>query len=128
MPKKSFFLVLLVEFQLYFDGFLKVYVKVLFLKKYLTSKIEKHVPHFFLQFYERPGLGNKLFTTWNVLNWEVYLNCINFWKFDDYLKACLELIRVWSWPKNEKFRVKMQLFTLLTPWKICFWINDKFEI
>ena len=62
---------------------------------------------FFLQFYERPGLGNKLFTTWNVLNWEVYLNCINFWKFDDYLKACLELIRVWSWPKNVKRNVKI---------------------
>ena len=43
-PKKSF-LVFLVEFQVYFTGFLKVYVIVLLLRKYLTSKIEKNVPH-----------------------------------------------------------------------------------
>ena len=42
--KKFFFSVSLVEFQLYFTGFLKVYATVLLLKKYLTSKIEKNVP------------------------------------------------------------------------------------
>ena len=128
-PPKKFFLVFLVEFQLYFTGFLKVYVTVLLLKKYLTSKIEKNVPHgSFLQFYEPPDLGKKIFTTWNVLKSEVYLTCINFWKFHDDLKACLEVIRLPSWPENVKFIVKMHFFTFLTPWKICFWINDKFEI
>ena len=63
-PNNFFFSVSLVEFQLYFTGFLKVYVTVLLLKKYLTSKIEKNVPHgSFLQFYEPPDLGKKIFTT-----------------------------------------------------------------
>ena len=128
-PNNFFFSVSLVEFQLYFTGFLKVYVTVLLLKKYLTSKIEKNAPHgFFLQFYEPPDLGKKIFTTWNVLKSEVYLTCINFWKFHDDLKACLEVIRLPSWLENVKFSVKMQFFMFLTPWKIRFWINDKFEI
>ena len=41
--QKTFFLVFLVEFQLYFTRFLKVYVSVLLLKKYLTSNIEKNI-------------------------------------------------------------------------------------
>ena len=57
-PQKLFFLVFLAEIQLYFTGFLKVYVTVRLLKKYLTSNIEKNVPHgFSLQFYESPDLG-----------------------------------------------------------------------
>ena len=120
-PNNFFFSVSLVEFQLYFTGFLKVYVTVLLLKKYLTSKIEKNVPHVvFLHFYEPPDLRKKIFTTWNVLNSDVCLTCINFWEFsDDLKKACLEVIRLPSWPENVMF---------LTPWNICFWINDKFEI
>ena len=94
-PKKYFFLVFLVEFRLYFTGFLKVYVTVFLLKKYLTSKIEKNVPHgLFLQFYEPPDLGKKIFTTWNLLKSEVHLICINFWKVHDHLKECLEVIRL----------------------------------
>ena len=63
-PPKNFFLVFLIEFQLYFTGFLKVYVTVILFKKYLTSKIEKNVPFFFfLQFYEPPDLGKKIMTT-----------------------------------------------------------------
>ena len=59
--QKIFFLVFLVEFQLYFTGFLKVHVTVLLFKKYLTSKIEKNGPYeFFLQFYEHPDLGKKI--------------------------------------------------------------------
>ena len=128
-PNNFFFSVSLVEFQLYFTGFLKVYVTVLLLKKYLTSKIEKNVPHgSFLQFYKPPDLGKKIFTTWNVLKSEVYLTCINFWKFHNDLKACLEVIRLPSWPENVKFSIKIQFFTFLTPWKIHFWINNKFEI
>ena len=46
-PNKFFFLVFLVEFQFYSTGFLRVYVTVPLLKKYLTSKIEKNVPHVF---------------------------------------------------------------------------------
>ena len=112
-PKKFFFLVFLVEFQLYFTGFLKVYVTVLLLKKYLTSKIEKNVPHgSFLQFYKPPDLGKKIFTTWNVLKSEVYLTCINFWKFNDDLKACL--------PENVKFSVKIQFFSFWPPEKSIF--------
>ena len=100
------------------------------LKKYLISKIEKtfHIG-FFLQFNEPPDLGKKeIFTNWNALKSGVYLTCINFWKFHDNLKACLEVIRLPSWPEIVKFSVKMQFFTFLTPWKICFRINDKFEI
>ena len=58
----------------------------------------------------------------------IYLTCINFWKFHDDLKACLEVIRLPSWPENVKFSIKIQFFTFLTPWKIHFWINNKFEI
>ena len=50
-----------------------VYVTVLSLKKYLTSKIEKNFPYgSFLQFYEPPDLGKKIFTTGNVLKSDVY--------------------------------------------------------
>ena len=128
-PNKFFFSVFLVEFQLYSTEFLKVYVIVLLLKKYLTLKIEKNVPHeFFLQFYEPFDIGKKIFTTWNVLKSEVYLTCINFWKFHDDLKACLEVIRLPNLPENMKYSVKIQFFLFLTPWKICSWINDNFEI
>ena len=128
-PKNFFFLVFLVKFQVYFTEFLKVYATVLLLKKYLTSKIEKkNIPHGFFKFHEPPDLGKKIFTTWNVLKSKVYLTCINFWKFHDDLKACLKVIWLTSWPKNVKFSVKMQFFTFLTPWKSCFWINDKYEI
>ena len=119
-PKKFFFLVFLVEFQFYFTGFLNVYVTVLLLKKYLTSEIE-NIPHgFFLQFYEPRDLGKKIFTTKNVLTPEVYLSCIDFWKFHDDLKTCLELIRLPSWLKNVKVNVKMQFFIFLTPLKNLF--------
>ena len=60
------------------------------MKKFLTSIIEKHIPHGF--FYGPPDLGKKNFTTWNVLKSEVYLTCINSGKFHDDLKACLEVI------------------------------------
>ena len=62
------------------------------------------------------------------LSLNVYLTCINFWKFHDHLKACLEVIRLQSWLKTVKFSVKMQFFMFLTPWKIHFWINGKSEI
>ena len=111
-PKKFFLLVFLVEFQLYFTGFFKVYVTVLLLKKYLTSTIEKNIWHgSFFQFYEPPDLGKKIFTTLNVLKSQVCLTCINFWKFHDDLKACLEVIKLSSWPENVKISVKMQFFT-----------------
>ena len=83
---------------------------------------------FLLQFYEPVDLGKKLSATWNALKSEVYLTCINFWKFHDDLNACVEVVRLPSWPKNVKFSVKMQFFTFLTPWKFYFWINEKFEI
>ena len=73
-------------------------------------------------------LGKKNFTTWIGLKSEVYLTYINFWKFHDDLKISLEIIRLRSWPGNVKFSVTMQFFTFLTPWKICFRINDKFKI
>ena len=116
----------------HFTGFLKVYITVLLLKKYVYNikNWKKHSTWvlFFSQFYEPLDLGKKISTTWNVLKWEVYLTCINFWKFHDNLKPCVEVIRLPSWPKKVKFSVKMQFFMFLTSWKICFWINDKFEI
>ena len=117
-PNKFFFLVFLVEFQLYFTGFLKVYVTVLLLKKYLTSKIgKKRSTWVFLQFYKPPDLGKKIFRTWNVLKSQIYLTCIYFWKFYDDLKTCLEVTRLRSWPENVKFSVKMQFFTFFDPQK-----------
>ena len=71
-----------------------------------------------LGFYEPPDLGKKIFTPWNVLKSDVYLTCI------DDLKSCLEVYKT----SKLKFSVKMQFFKFLTPWKIHFWINDKFEI
>ena len=116
-PKVFFFSVFLVEL-LYFTGFLKVYVTILLLKKYLTSKIEKNVPHvfFYLQFYDPLILEKKISKPG--MSYEVYLICINFWKFHDHLKPCLEVIRLPTWPENVKFSTKMKFFTFLTPWKI----------
>ena len=128
-----FFLIFHVEFQLYFTEFLKVYVTVLLLKEYLTSKIDKSVPIvccFFCRFMKPLiplelfppmnsfSLGKKTFTTWNVLTSEVYLTCINFWIFHpNHLKPCLEVIRLPSWPKILKFNVK-------TPF-LRFWLPEK---
>ena len=93
------------------------------------SKFEKKCSTWvFWQFYEPPDLGKNTFTTWNGLKSELYLTCINFWKFHDHLKTCLKVIRLPSWTENVKFSVEMQFFMFLTPWKTCFWINDKFEI
>ena len=126
--QEIFFLVFLVEFQLYFTRFLKVYVTFLLSRIYLTLKNEKKFHMFFFTIYEPPNLGKKTFTTWNVLKSEVYLTCINFWKFQDDLKACLEVIRLTSWPENVKISVEIQFFTFLNPWNIRFCINNKFEI
>ena len=53
----------MVEFQLYFTEFWKIYVIVFLLRKYLTSKIEKTIPNgFFMQFYEPSDLGKKILT------------------------------------------------------------------
>ena len=109
-PKKFFFLVFLVEFQLYFTGFLKFYIIVLLLKTSLTSKTEKtfHMVcffFFFLQFYEPPDLGKKIFRIWNVLKSEVYLTCINLVLV--FLKVDLELF---TFPKNQYFYLSFQTF------------------
>ena len=82
---------------------------------------------FFFQFYEPSDLGKKIFTTWNLLKSEVYLACINFWKFHDHLKACLEVIRLPSWPENVKFSVKMQFFMFLTSWKSMTYLKCSFS-
>ena len=74
---------------------------------------------FFLQFYEPPDLGKKIFTIWNVLKSEVYLTCINFWKFHDDLKAGFEVIRHPSWPENVEFSVKC-IFYVFDPLKNLF--------
>ena len=102
-PNKFFFLFFLVEFQfqLHFTGFLKVYVT--------------WVRHEFFAISWTSDLGKKIFTTWNVLKSEVYLTCINFWNFHDDLKACLEVIRLPSWPENVEFSVKMHFFVRFWP-------------
>ena len=131
-PKKFFLVVFLVEFQLYFTGFLKVYVTLLLLKTYLTSKIEKNIQHvfflfFFLQFYELPDCRKKIFTTWNVLKSEVYLTCINLLKLHDNLKVCLQVIRLLTWTKNVKFSVKMQFLHIWPPEKSVFELMTKLK-
>ena len=121
-PNKFFFLVFPAEFQLCFTGFLKVYVTVLLLRKYLTSKVEKNVSDgFFYNFMNSLILERKFSQPEMLLSQKyIYLTCINFSKFHDDLKACLEVIRLPSWPENVKFSVKMQFFKFLTPSKICF--------
>ena len=81
---------------------------------------------FFLQFYEPSTLG-KFFATSNVLKSEVYLTCINFWKFYDHLKACLEVTRLPSrHPKMQNSVSKClwppekSIFELMTNLKFCF--------
>ena len=68
-------------------------------EKFNIKKWKKRSTSAFLQFYEPPGLRKNIFTAWNDLKSEVYLTCINVWKFHDHLKACLEVIRLPSWPK-----------------------------
>ena len=58
---------------------------------------------------------------------KVYLTGINFSKIHDDLIACLEVLRHASWPQNVKVSVKIHFFVFSTTWKICFWINNKFE-
>ena len=59
--QEIFFLVFLVEFQLYFTRFLKVYVTFLLSRIYLTLKNEKKVPYVFsLQFMNPLILERKL--------------------------------------------------------------------
>ena len=98
------------------------------MKTYLTSKIKKKT-HGFLFFFcnfMSPDLGKKTFTTWNVLKSEVYLTCINFWKFHDDLKACLEVVRL--------DQVDLKMWNLVSTCNFShFWppekirINDKFK-
>ena len=75
---------------------------------------------FFWWIYEPPDLGNKILTTWNVLKSGVYLTCINFWKFHDDLKACLDVIKLlsWHWQENVKFSVKMNCLGLLWDYQV----------
>ena len=81
---------------------------------------------FFLHYYEPADLGKEIFTTWDVLKSEVYLTCINFWEFHDDPKA-------W-WLDSQVDRKMWNLVSKCNflrcwpPWKICFWINNKFEI
>ena len=104
-PKNFFFLVLVGEFQLYFTAFLKIYVTVTyFVEEIFNIKNWKQKTFdmvFFLQFYEPPDLGKKIFTSLDVLKSEVYLTWINFWKFHDNLKACLDVIDSQADPKCE---------------------------
>ena len=137
-PNKFFFLVFLVEkpikFPLISENFIFYWIygglcNSSLIEEIFNMKIWKKTFHeVFLQFLEPPDLEKKISTTWNVHRSEVYLACINFRKFCDNLKACLEVIRFPSWYKNVKFSANMQFFTFLTSWKINFWINDKFEI
>ena len=90
--------------------------------------MKKNVPNgFFLKFYEPPDDWKNIFTTWNVHKSEVYLACINFWKFHGHLKACLEVIRLPSWPENVKFSVKLQFFMFLTSWKSITYLKFSFS-
>ena len=118
-PNKFFFLVFLVELQLYFTGFLKVYITVLLLKKYLTSKIAKNIPHGFFCNFMNPLILERKFSQPEMSLSQVYLTCINFWKFHDDLKACLEVIRLPSWPENKKFSVKIAFFPHFWPLEKC---------
>ena len=78
-----------------------------------------------MQFYELPDLGKKIFTTWNVLKSEVYLTYIDFWKFHDDLKACLEILRLLNGPGNVKFSVKMHFLRFWTSEKSVFkWMTN----
>ena len=87
-----------------------------FIEEIFNIKTEKkHSTWVFLPFYEPLDPGNKIFTTWNVLKSKLYLTCINFWKFHDDLKACLEVIKLPSLLENVKFSVKMQFLHFWPP-------------
>ena len=91
------------------------------MKKYLTSKIEKKIHStwaFFCNLMNHLILERKFSQLEMPFKSEVYLACINFWKFHDDI-TCLEVMRLPSWPENVKFIVKMQFFAFLTPWEIC---------
>ena len=124
-PNKFFFFSFLCKLQLYFFWSLQVYVRVLLLEKYLTWKYEKMLNMvFLLQFYELPYLRKNIFTDWNAHNSEVYLICINFWKFHDDLKVCLGVIWLLSWPENVKFVTWKSVFELMTNLKLIFFKVD----
>ena len=114
--KKFFFLVFLVELQLYFTEFLKVYATVPLLKKYLASKYKKTF-HFFLFFcnFMNPLILIRKFSQSEMSL--VHLTFINFWKIQDDLKACLEIIWLPRSLKNVKFSAKMHFFFVLDPLK-----------
>ena len=117
-PKNRFFFIFLEGFQSYFAGFLKFLCSSPSIEEIFNIKNwkQRSTTFFFLQIYQSSDLGNNIFTTWNVHKPEVYLTCINFWKFLDHLKACLEVIRLPSWPGNKKFEVKT-IFYVFDPLK-----------
>ena len=81
-----------------------------FTEEIFNSKNRKNVPH-------------SLFFFFNFMNPLI----INFWKFHDHPKACLEVIRLPSWPKIVKFSVKMQFFMFLTAEKPVFELMTNLE-
>ena len=99
----------LVEFQLYFTRCLKVYVSVVLLKKYLTSNIEKNFLHSLFAILWTPWLWKENF----LHNSEVYLTCINFWKFHDDLKLLDSQVDLKMWNLMSKCNFS------------CFWPPEK---
>ena len=99
-PKKFFLLVFLGEFQLYLTGFLKVYVTVLLLKKYLTSKIEESAPHgffFFCNFMNPPILERKFSQPEMPLS----LKYIFLFKFSNF-SGCLKMLQITFCPQIQQ--------------------------
>ena len=133
-PLKFFFLIFLVELELYFIGFIQFHeLTVLLLKKNWPYKLrKKFCMAFSSEFYEPADIGK------NILPSETYLSQkyiwraskilyrfpifvgINSWKFHKDLNACLKLIiiRLPCWPQKVKFSAKVQIFIFLTPWEI----------
>ena len=129
-PNKFIFLVFLVALQLYFTGFLKVYVTSSFIEEILNIKNwQKCFTWVFFTILWTPDLGKKKFTTWNVLKSEVYLTCINFGKIHDDLKAWLEVIRLQVDWKMWNFVPKFNFLSSWPPEKSLFqlMVNLKFS-
>ena len=100
-----------------------------FIEEIFNIKNWKKCSHgFFLQFNEPPILEIKFSESEMLFSLKyIWLALIseNFMMIE---KHVLKLLDSQSWPANVKFSIKMQFFMFLTPWKICFRINDKFEI
>ena len=111
-PLKFFFLIFLVELELYFTGFMQFHVlTVLLLKKYWTHKLRKKFCMVFsLEFYEPADVGK------NILPSETYLRQKYIWLASNILYRFPIFVGINSWKfhKDLNAYLKLIIVTMLT--------------